>query len=145
MVEGTGDHGCEYMTGGCVVSLGKVGRNFGAGMSGGIAYVIDDLGDFDQRCNLSMVDLEPIDLDPGVPPGVGSNPTKEELVRDPTRFDVWRLKTLLERHARYADSSRAQEVLDNFDEFAPRIIKVMPMEFRRALTERRATASAGGS
>jgi glutamate synthase (NADPH/NADH) large chain len=144
VVEGAGDHGCEYMTGGCVLALGKVGRNFAAGMSGGIAYVIDDLGDFTQRCNLSMVDLEPLDPDPTAPDGVGGDPTVRELMADPTGHDVWRIKTLLERHARYADSSRARQVLDNFDEFIPKIIKIMPVEFRRALSEQRAVL-AGGS
>jgi glutamate synthase (NADPH/NADH) large chain len=143
VVEGAGDHGCEYMTGGCVLALGKVGRNFAAGMSGGIAYVIDDLGDFTQRCNLSMVDLEPLDPDPTAPDGVGDDPTPRELMADPTRYDVWRIKTLLERHARYADSSRARQVLDNFDQFVPRIIKIMPVEFRRALSEQRAVLAGG--
>ncbi|MFW2339678.1 MAG: glutamate synthase large subunit, partial [Acidimicrobiia bacterium] len=108
VAEAAGDHGCEYMTGGCVVLLGKAGRNFAAGMSGGIAYVIDDIGDFEQRCNLSMVELERIDPNSSAPPGVGDNPSPEELLADPTRYDVWRLKTLIERHARLADSSRAR-------------------------------------
>ncbi len=143
VVEGVGDHGCEYMTGGCVVVLGKAGRNFAAGMSGGIAYVIDDIGDFEQRCNLSMVDLEEIDPDPQPPPGVSDNPTTAELLADPTRFDIWRLKILIERHARLADSSRAREILANFDDYMPRIIKIMPIEFKRALSERSVSASGG--
>ncbi|MDH5371925.1 MAG: glutamate synthase large subunit [Acidimicrobiia bacterium] len=144
VVEGVGDHGCEYMTGGCVVVLGKAGRNFAAGMSGGIAYVVDDIGDFEQRCNLAMVELEPIDTDDRPPPGVSDDPTVEELLADPTRYDVWRIRTLLERQARYADSSRARQILDDFDSFVPRLIKVMPVEYRRALSERAASV-AGGS
>ncbi len=136
VVERVGDHGCEYMTGGCVLVLGKAGRNFAAGMSGGIAYVIDDIGDFDQRCNPSMVDLEPVGPDEDRPLGVSDDPTLQELMADPTRHDLWRIRVLLERHARFADSSRAREILHNFDEFVPRIIKVMPVEYRRALAER---------
>jgi glutamate synthase (NADPH/NADH) large chain len=143
VVEGVGDHGCEYMTGGCVVVLGKAGRNFAAGMSGGIAYVIDDLGDFAQRCNSSMVELESIDVDERAPAGVSDRPTVDELTADPTRFDVWRLRTLLERHATYAESSRAREILDNFNDFAPRIVKIMPVEYRRALEQRVALGVAG--
>jgi glutamate synthase (NADPH/NADH) large chain len=136
IVERVGDHGCEYMTGGCVVVLGKSGRNFGAGMSGGIAYVIDDGGDFDQRVNHQMVKIERIDPDPSIPPGVGDDPTPEELLAEPLRFDVWRLRTLIGRHARLANSSRAAEILANFDEFLPRFYKIVPNEFRRALEER---------
>ncbi len=135
VVERVGDHGCEYMTGGCVVVLGKVGRNFAAGMSGGIAYAIDDLGDFEQRVNPSMVTLERIDADDTPPPGVSDDPMIEELLEDPLRHDAWRLKTLIARHARLVDSSRAREVLDNFDSFLPKIYKIVPDEFRRALVE----------
>ena len=135
VVERVGDHGCEYMTGGCVVVLGSTGRNFAAGMSGGIAYVIDEVGDFTLRCNLAMVELETFDPDDGPPPGVGVDPTVEELMADPLRHDAWRLRTLLERHARFVDSSRAREILDRFDEYLPQFVKVVPIEFRRALEE----------
>jgi glutamate synthase (NADPH/NADH) large chain len=140
VVERVGDHGCEYMTGGCVVVLGRTGRNFAAGMSGGIAYVIDEAGDLPRRCNLAMVELEPLDPDTGSPPGVGVDPTIEGLMADPLRHDAWRLRTLLERHARFVDSSRAREILDRFDEYLPQFVKVVPIEFRRALEEQQQLA-----
>jgi glutamate synthase (NADPH/NADH) large chain len=74
---------------------------------------------------------------------VSDRPTVDELMADPTRFDVWRLRTLLERHATYAESSRAREILDNFNDFAPRIVKIMPVEYRRALEQRVALGVAG--
>ena len=135
VVERIGDHGCEYMTGGCVVVIGKAGRNFGAGMSGGIAYVIDDAGDFHQRINPGMVEIERISQDDGAPPGSSADPTYEEILADPLRYDVWRLKALISRHARLTNSSRAEEILANWDEYLPRFYKVTPDEFRRALTE----------
>jgi glutamate synthase (NADPH/NADH) large chain len=140
VVERVGDHGCEYMTGGCVVVLGRTGRNFAAGMSGGIAYVIDEAGDLPRRCNLAMVELEPLDPDTGSPPGVGVDPTIEGLMADPLHHDAWRLRTLLERHARFVDSSRAREILDRFDEYLPQFVKVVPIEFRRALEEQQQLA-----
>jgi glutamate synthase (NADPH/NADH) large chain len=133
VVERVGDHGCEYMTGGCVVVIGKAGRNFGAGMSGGIAYVIDDAGDFTDRINHEMVEIERIGPDDGPPHGVSDNPTAEELLTSPLRHDVWRLTTLIARHARLTNSSRAAEILDNLDEYLPRFYKVVPIEYRRAL------------
>ncbi|MCP3998985.1 MAG: glutamate synthase large subunit, partial [bacterium] len=142
VVERVGDHGCEYMTGGCVVVIGKAGRNFGAGMSGGIAYVIDDAGDFEQRVNHQMVTISRIIDDDGAPAGVGSDPTPDELLARPLAHDVWRLKTLVERHARLANSSRAEEIMANFDDYLPRFYKITPNEFRRALKER--DAEAGG-
>jgi glutamate synthase (NADPH/NADH) large chain len=137
VVERVGDHGCEYMTGGCVVVLGTTGRNFAAGMSGGIAYVVDESGDLSRRCNLAMVELEAIDPNGGPPPGVGVDPTIEELMAEPLRHDAWRLRTLLERHARFVDSSRAREILDGFDKYLPQFVKVVPIEYRRALEEPR--------
>ncbi|MDJ0954678.1 MAG: glutamate synthase large subunit, partial [Acidimicrobiia bacterium] len=133
VVERIGDHGCEYMTGGCVVVIGKAGRNFGAGMSGGIAYVIDDAGDFEQRVNHQMVTIGKVTQDDGVPAGVGDDPSYEELLADPLRYDVWRLKTLIARHARLTNSSRAEEILANFDSYLSRFYKVTPNEFRRVL------------
>jgi glutamate synthase (NADPH/NADH) large chain len=135
VVERVGDHGCEYMTGGCVVVVGQTGLNFAAGMSGGIAYVIDEDGLFRQRCNLTMVNLEAIDPDEGSPPGADPDPGAAELMAEPLRFDAWRLRTLIERHARLADSSRARHILENFDEYLPRFIKVMPTDYRRALED----------
>ncbi|NOY54738.1 MAG: glutamate synthase large subunit [Actinobacteria bacterium] len=139
VVERIGDHGCEYMTGGCVVVIGKAGRNFGAGMSGGIAYVIDDAGDFEQRVNHHMVEIERVTPDNDVPLEVSDNPTPEELLADPLRHDVWRLKTLIARHARLTNSSRAEEILDHFDEYLTRFFKVVPVEYRRALQQRTPT------
>jgi glutamate synthase (NADPH/NADH) large chain len=139
VVERVGDHGCEYMTGGCVVVIGKSGRNFGAGMSGGIAYAIDEDGDFENRVNHEMVEIERIPLLDASVDGP-ENPTRSELLADPLRQDAWRLKTLISRHARFTNSSRAQEILDHFDEYLPRFYKIVPVEYRRALTEQRVTA-----
>jgi glutamate synthase (NADPH/NADH) large chain len=135
VVERVGDHGCEYMTGGCVVVLGETGRNFAAGMSGGIAYVIDEFGEFRKRCNRAMVDLEPIDPEDGAPFGVGPEPSTAELMADPLRHHAWRLRTLIERHAALVDSSRARKILDRFDEYLPKFVAVVPAEYRRALLE----------
>ncbi len=139
VVEGAGDHGCEYMTGGVVVVLGETGRNFAAGMSGGIAYVLDEAGDFEGRCNLAMVDLEPVE---------GEEEEMEKLHRsdieshgmvdvqsDMTRFDAERLRQLIQNHVRYTASTRGQHILDNWSEYLPKFVKVMPVEYRRALQE----------
>jgi glutamate synthase (NADPH/NADH) large chain len=136
VVERVGDHGCEYMTGGCVVVIGKAGRNFGAGMSGGIAYVIDDAGDFEQRVNHQMVEIERISPDGMSPLDASDDPTPEELLADPLHYDVWRLKTLIGRQARLTNSSRAEEIVANFDTYLPKFYKVVPVEYRRALQER---------
>jgi glutamate synthase domain-containing protein 3 len=112
VVEGVGDHGCEYMTNGLVVVLGASGRNFAAGMSGGIAYVFDERGDFtERRCNLASVDLEPL---------IEAQDVK--IVRD-----------LITRHYEFTASARARSILDNWAEVAPRFIKVFPHEFKRVL------------
>jgi glutamate synthase domain-containing protein 2/glutamate synthase domain-containing protein 1/glutamate synthase domain-containing protein 3 len=111
VVEGVGDHGCEYMTGGVAAVLGPTGINFAAGMSGGIAYVYDPQQDFDLRCNLDMVDLEPV--------------IESE--------DVMRLKGMIERHVTYTGSWRGKWMLDNWDETRILFVKVMPIEYRRAL------------
>ena len=129
------------MTGGCVVVLGETGRNFAAGMSGGIAYVIDDTGEFSPRCNLSMVDLDRVEM--GDDPILDGEPTVADLLADPLRYDSWRLRTLIERHARYADSSRAREILEDFEAQSVKFFKVTPKEYRRAL-EGRAAVSVGG-
>jgi len=104
VVEGTGDHACEYMTGGVVVVLGKTGRNFAAGMSGGIAYVYDPDGGFDALCNKAMVDLEPLD-------GAGGTSGDDSIVLDNMlRFDTERLRILIERHAAHTGSARARAI-----------------------------------
>lgn len=111
VVEGVGDHGCEYMTGGLVVVLGKTGVNFAAGMSGGIAYVFDPEQDFDRRCNLAMVDIEPV-IDPE---------------------DVQTLRSMIQHHLEYTGSTRAGILLDDWDHSVSLFVKVIPMEYRRAL------------
>ena len=134
VVEGAGDHCCEYMTGGVVVVLGRTGRNFAAGMSGGIAYVLDEDGSFEQRCNMAMIELEPVPDE-----SLGSDDRDivaiAELLTDLTAHDARRLRKLIENHARYTGSPRAQEILDNWVATLPKFRKVMPVEFRRALAE----------
>ncbi len=122
VVEGVGDHGCEYMTGGIVVCLGETGRNFAAGMSGGIAYVLDEKDHFSRLCNTEMVELEK------VMPDKGNVDTSDLLQADETR-----LKALIENHHKYTGSKRARKILDNWDEYLPKFIKVMPVDYRRAL------------
>ncbi|WP_367350918.1 glutamate synthase-related protein, partial [Ottowia sp.] len=129
VVEGTGDHGCEYMTGGTVAVLGKTGRNFAAGMSGGVAYVYDDDGQFAKRCNMSMVSLEKVlsaaeqkaSMDPGI---WHRGQTDEE-----------QLKKLLDDHLRWTGSRRARELLDDWEATRARFVKVFPNEYKRALGE----------
>jgi glutamate synthase (NADPH/NADH) large chain/glutamate synthase (ferredoxin) len=129
VVEGTGDHGCEYMTGGTVAVLGKTGRNFAAGMSGGVAYVYDEDGQFDSRCNLSMVTLERILPDEeqktSVPRAIWHNGQTDEA----------QLKKLLEDHNRWTGSKRARELLDNWSASRGKFVKVFPTEYKRALSE----------
>jgi glutamate synthase (NADPH/NADH) large chain len=141
VVEGVGDHGCEYMTGGVVVVLGQTGRNFAAGMSGGIAYVLDEAGDFARRCNLAMVELEPIAAEDDALESLdhqgGDLEThgRVDVSSDMTRFDAQRLRMLIERHRRYTGSTRAHEILLHWEYFLPRFVKVMPVDYRRALME----------
>ena len=141
VVEGVGDHGCEYMTGGIVVVLGKTGRNFAAGMSGGIAYVLDENNDFEQRCNMAMVDLEPIaDEDDALEAldhqgGDMETHGQVDVSTDMTRFDVQRLKQLIERHKHYTNSQRAEEILNNWEHFQKQFVKVMPVDYRKALMD----------
>ncbi|WP_338052618.1 glutamate synthase large subunit [Rhodocyclus purpureus] len=126
VVEGVGDHGCEYMTGGTVVVLGQTGRNFAAGMSGGVAYVYDAIGDFDRRCNTAMVTLEPV------------LPAAEQSAGEPRHrgeADESLLRRLIEAHAANTGSARAKEILANWEEARSRFVKVMPNEYRRALRE----------
>ncbi|EDN69747.1 glutamate synthase, large subunit [Beggiatoa sp. PS] len=132
VIEGVGDHGCEYMTGGVVVVLGSTGRNFAAGMSGGIAYVLDEAGDFERRCNLSMVELEPV-VEEGST--VGDSHSLAEVMQDMTSNDARRLKTLIQRHQHYTNSSRAKEILDNWNSYLPKFVKIMPVDYRRALQQ----------
>jgi glutamate synthase (NADPH/NADH) large chain len=139
VVEGTGDHGCEYMTGGVVVVLGKTGRNFAAGMSGGIAYVLDEDGDFERHCNLAMVDLEPIPAEEermaalAHQSGDLTSHGVVDIMRDMSRFDAVRLRQLIENHQHYTGSKRAEIILDDWETYLPKFVKVMPVEYRRAL------------
>ena len=126
VVEGVGDHGCEYMTGGTVVVLGMTGRNFAAGMSGGIAYVLDEDGSFTSRCNLAQVALEKV-----LP--AGRQAAGEPLHRG--LADETQLKELIARHAEYTGSKTAAAILANWDAWREKFVKVFPHEYRRALTE----------
>ena len=141
VVEGTGDHGCEYMTGGAVVVIGQTGRNFAAGMSGGIAYVLDEAGDFEQRCNMAMVDLEPISAEEDFmrqqnhQGGDLETHGLVDIMYDMSRHDAERLYQLIENHSLYTGSTRAKHILDNWEKFLPKFVKVMPVEYRRALKE----------
>ncbi len=144
VVEGTGDHGCEYMTGGVVVVIGPTGRNFAAGMSGGIAYVLDEDGTFEQRCNLSMIDLEPVEAEEEVMRRLSNQGGDLEshglvdVMQDMTRFDAERLRYLISNHARYTGSKRAAEILASWSAYLPKFRKVMPVDYRRALAELKA-------
>jgi glutamate synthase (NADPH/NADH) large chain len=144
VVEGCGDHGCEYMTGGVVVVLGETGRNFAAGMSGGIAYVYDEHARFKKLCNLSGVDLEPIAApeiglaDAPGRPRQRSVSADDSGMGDPLRFDAERLRILVERHLLFTGSKRARELLDDWDSTLSRFVKVMPRDYRRALLDLRA-------
>jgi glutamate synthase (NADPH) large chain len=141
VVEGAGDHGCEYMTGGVVVVIGVTGRNFAAGMSGGIAYVLDEAGDFAARCNLSMVELEPVADEEELMQrlhhhgGDLEGHGRVDVMGDMSGRDAERLHQLIVNHARYTGSTRAREILENWDVYLPKFRKVMPVEYRRALAE----------
>jgi glutamate synthase (ferredoxin) len=121
VVEAIGDHGCEYMTGGKVVVLGKTGRNFAAGMSGGVAYILDEAGDFATRCNQQMVGLETL-VDP-------------EEIND--------LRQMIQRHADYTHSQKAQKILAHWEEMLPKFVKVMPKDYKRMLEAIAAAITSG--
>jgi glutamate synthase (ferredoxin) len=121
VVESVGDHGCEYMTGGHVVVLGKTGRNFAAGMSGGIAYILDEHRDFANHCNLQMVALESLE-------------GAEEIAR---------VRGMIEKHQKYTGSTRAAQVLASWDKFLPRFVKVMPKDYKRVLEAFNRVTAAG--
>ncbi|VFM95899.1 MAG: glutamate synthase (NADH) large subunit [Candidatus Kentron sp. G] len=145
IVEGVGDHGCEYMTGGVVVVLGTTGRNFAAGMSGGIAYVLDEKGDFDIRCNRAMVELERITEDEadrdemlrskeaGALSDELLGELSEELPGNMLRHDALRLYLLIQRHIHYTGSERGKMILESWEEYLPKFVKVMPVEYRKVL------------
>ncbi|HZS63726.1 MAG TPA: glutamate synthase large subunit [Xanthobacteraceae bacterium] len=141
VIEGAGDHCCEYMTGGVVIVLGQTGRNFAAGMSGGIAYVFDGDGSFEKRCNMAMVELEP------VPAEEDANERlyharhdleahgRVDILTDMTRYDAERLRYYIGQHARYTGSRRAAEILADWPNVRGKFRKIMPVEYRRALAE----------
>ncbi|MGB6816918.1 MAG: glutamate synthase-related protein, partial [Pseudolabrys sp.] len=141
VIEGAGDHCCEYMTGGLVVVLGNTGRNFAAGMSGGIAYVLDEDDTFKSRCNMAMVELEPVPEEEVVAEQVYGLANdlethgRVDMMADLGTMDAERLNLLISNHARYTGSRRAAEILANWDHYRPLFRKVMPVEYRRALAE----------
>jgi glutamate synthase (NADPH/NADH) large chain len=149
VVEGVGDHGCEYMTGGVVVVLGDTGRNFAAGMSGGVAYVYDPRKRFGDLCNKAMVDLDAVEVtalgDDDLRPSQRSVAVDNAGMGDLLGHDVERLRILIERHHLHTGSRRAAEILENWEAVLPSFVKVMPRDYRRALTdmavERRAAAA----
>ena len=112
VVEGTGDHGCEYMTGGCAVVLGKVGKNFAAGMSGGIAYVLDEDRDLYMKVNKAMVTLEEVT----------------------NKYDVQELKDMIQEHVAYTNSERGKQILDNFEQYLPKFKKIIPNDYKKMLS-----------
>jgi len=139
VVEGLGDHGCEYMTGGTVVVLGATGRNFAAGMSGGIAYVYDPLGEFGSKCNTAMVSLDKVvsaseqqvDRDAWHTQHRDGLPEADEVI----------LKRLIERHFKHTGSTRARFLLDDWATARAKFVKVFPNEYKRALIEMAADAA----
>ena len=139
VVEGTGDHGCEYMTGGTVLVLGKTGRNFAAGMSGGVAYVYDEDGQFSKRCNTAMVSLEKVLTT------AEQQATQDKAVWHRGESDEAQLKKLLEDHNRWTGSKRARELLDNWDSSRLKFVKVFPNEYKRALGEMQARREAAAA
>ncbi len=127
VIEGTGDHCCEYMTGGVVLVLGKTGVNFAAGMSGGIAYIYDQFDDFESKCNKSMVEIQKIQ---------SSNHTNSRNIFDKKSLlsnDTYRIRELLNRHVNYTNSVKAKELLDSFDKSITKFKKVLPIDFKNAL------------
>ena len=148
VVEGAGDHCCEYMTGGIVVVLGKTGRNFAAGMSGGVAYVLDEAGDFPKLCNMAMVELEPVLSEEMInenayhQAGDLEAHGRVDVFANLLESDIERLHVLITRHAKLAGSRRAAEILANWKTWLPKFRKVMPVEYRRALKEMKANADA---
>jgi glutamate synthase (NADPH/NADH) large chain len=150
VVEGCGDHGCEYMTGGVVVVLGKTGRNFAAGMSGGVAYVYDPDALFMDLCNPSMVDVLPVSPQRDEEDGTGrpqqrSGGVYDNGMGDMLRHDAERLRILLERHHLHTGSKRARALLDDWDNALSHFVKIMPRDYAKALeqleAERREAAS----
>ena len=140
VVEGCGDHGCEYMTGGVVVVLGRTGRNFSAGMSGGLAYVYDEDGAFARLCNTAQVELSPVSPHSDEDEGIGRPSQRARHVDDMgmgdmLRHDAERLRVLVERHKLHTGSAKATEILDNWDAALARFVKVIPVDYAKALRQ----------
>jgi len=144
VVEGVGDHGCEYMTGGTVAILGETGRNFAAGMSGGMAYVFDEAGDFESKCNMAQVALEPVlsednaleelDHQGGDLETMGRVDIRHSISQNDEKI----LHQMLTRHVHYTNSAKARRILDNWNASLTKFVKVMPVDYKRALAEREA-------
>jgi len=141
VVEGVGDHGCEYMTGGIVVVIGKTGRNFAAGMSGGVAYVLDEEGDFAERCNMAMVELEPVPEEDYLLEklhhhgGDIAHMGRVDVSGDMTSHDEERLYQLIVNHVHFTGSTKGKTILDNWADYRPKFRKIMPVEYKRALED----------
>ncbi|HET7412385.1 MAG TPA: glutamate synthase-related protein, partial [Pararhizobium sp.] len=141
VVEGVGDHGCEYMTGGIVVVIGETGRNFAAGMSGGVAYVLDEDGTFTTRCNMAMVELEPVPEEDDILEklhhhgGDLMHKGRVDVSGDMTHHDEERLFQLITNHFHYTESARARDIIEHWADYRPKFRKVMPVEYRRALED----------
>jgi len=142
VVEGTGDHGCEYMTGGTVVVLGATGRNFAAGMSGGVAYVYSPEGDFAGKCNMAMVTLEPVLSSAEQEATIDRAYWHSTLRNGEKATDEAILKGLIERHFKHTGSTRARNLLDDWANARSKFVKVFPTEYKRALGEMHAAAQA---
>ena len=148
VIEGAGDHCCEYMTGGVVIVLGPTGRNFAAGMSGGVAYVLDEDGSFASHCNMAMVELEPMPGEEDINSRIFHQSRDLEahglvdINADMSRFDAHRLHHFISRHARFTGSAIAAKILADWKTCCPKFHKVMPVEYRRALNEMKAAAIA---
>ncbi len=141
VVEGVGDHGCEYMTGGTVVVLGETGRNFAAGMSGGIAYVLDVQDRFSQYCNTTQVQLQSITTgsDTEYPEDTETTAGSLLIQHQADQDDALILYQLIQRHRHYTGSEKAQEIMDNWTYYVAKFIKVMPIDYHKALLEMAAT------
>jgi glutamate synthase (NADPH/NADH) large chain len=118
VIEGVGDHCCEYMTGGRVAVIGKTGRNFAAGMSGGIAYVLDEVGNFDYYCNQGLVELGKVE----------------------DAADIQELQAMLQNHLMHTNSTKAQEILVNWNQYLPKFVKVIPFEYKKVMEEQKVKA-----
>ena len=144
VVEGVGDHGCEYMTGGTIAILGETGRNFAAGMSGGMAYVFDEAGDFENHCNMAQVALEPVlsedealetlDHQGGDLETMGRVDIRHSISQNDEKI----LHQMITRHVHYTNSAKGRSILENWDASLSKFVKVMPVDYKRALAEREA-------